>query len=90
MAETVTGPLDALARVVAGETAYSLESRTLDFKRQGRSRDDALKNLAEAAACFANASGGTLIVGSVTGRAARRRSRAQIWTQTWHSGGSTN
>jgi ATP-dependent DNA helicase RecG len=59
----VSEALEALARVLAGESADSLESRTLDFKRQGRSRDDALKNLAEAAACFANASGGTLVVG---------------------------
>jgi ATP-dependent DNA helicase RecG len=59
----VSEALEALARVVAGASADSLESRTLDFKRQGRSRDDALRNLAEAAACFANASGGTLVVG---------------------------
>ena len=60
---SVSEALEALARVVAGESADSLESRTSDFKRQSRSRDDALKNLAEAAACFANASGGTLVVG---------------------------
>jgi len=52
-----------LGRVAAGEAAGSLETRTLDFKRQGRSRDDSVRNLAEAAACFANASGGTLVVG---------------------------
>lgn len=55
--------MSALTRVVAGESAASLETRVLDFKRQGRSRDDTLKNLAEAAACFANASGGTVVLG---------------------------
>ena len=56
-------PARALARILAGETADSLESRTLDFKRQGRSREDALRMLASAAACFANDIGGTLVVG---------------------------
>ncbi|NGM12637.1 putative DNA binding domain-containing protein [Verrucosispora sp. WMMA2044] len=54
---------EALARILAGETAAALESRTLDFKRQGRSRDDTLRDLAAAAACFANGIGGTLVVG---------------------------
>jgi ATP-dependent DNA helicase RecG len=35
----------------------------LDFKRQGRSRNDAAKDLAVAAICFANSIGGTLVVG---------------------------
>ncbi|RGC68467.1 Divergent AAA domain protein [Micromonospora sp. MW-13] len=53
----------ALPRILAGETAAALESRTLDFKRQGRSREDTLRDLAAAAACFANGIGGTLVVG---------------------------
>lgn len=53
----------AVEAVSAGATAYSVESATLDFKRQGRSRDDAVKDLAEVAACFANARGGTVVVG---------------------------
>ncbi|MEU1884555.1 ATP-binding protein [Micromonospora rifamycinica] len=56
-------PAQVLDRILAGETADSLESRTLDFKRQGRSREDALRMLASAAACFANDIGGTLVVG---------------------------
>lgn len=53
----------AVEAVGAGATADSVESATLDFKRQGRSRDDADKDLAEVAACFANARGGTVVVG---------------------------
>ncbi len=53
----------AVEAVGAGATADSVESATLDFKRQGRSRDDADKALAEVAACFANARGGTVVVG---------------------------
>src|SRR5690242_18330108 len=55
--------LDALARIAKGSTADGVESRTLDFKRQGRSRDDTTKDLAEAAACFANSLGGFVVVG---------------------------
>lgn len=53
----------AVEAVGAGATADSVESATLDFKRQGRSRHDAVKDLAEVAACFANARGGTVVVG---------------------------
>ena len=63
-------PARALARILGGETADSLESRTLDFKRQGRSREDALRMLAAAAACFANDIGG-----DVGGRGARQGRR---------------
>ncbi len=57
-------PLDeALQAIAAGATADDVESNRLDFKRQGRSRDDTLKDLAHAAACFANALGGVLVVG---------------------------
>jgi len=53
----------ALAAIEAGRVAASVESRTLDFKRQGRSRDDTARDLAAAAACFANSIGGTVVVG---------------------------
>ncbi|HEY2044377.1 MAG TPA: ATP-binding protein [Jatrophihabitans sp.] len=53
----------ALNAIEAGATADSLESWTLDFKREGRSRPDAVKAMAEAAACFANARGGYLVIG---------------------------
>ena len=56
----VTSTLDA---VRAGRRPSELESMTLDFKTVGRSIGDTLKDLAEAAACFANAEGGKIIVG---------------------------
>lgn len=56
-------PHEALDRIVAGATADELEGPRLDFKVEGRSRSDTADDLAEAAACFANASGGVVIVG---------------------------
>ncbi|HEX6074608.1 MAG TPA: ATP-binding protein, partial [Micromonosporaceae bacterium] len=58
--EDVMAALDAIR---AGAIADRVESRRLDFKRQGRSREDTVRDLAAAAACFANADGGTLVVG---------------------------
>ena len=46
-----------------GARAANLESVTLDFKTVGRSIGDSLRDLAEAAACFANAQGGSIVVG---------------------------
>ena len=46
-----------------GARAAELESMTLDFKTVGRSIGDSLRDLAEAAACFANAQGGSIVVG---------------------------
>jgi ATP-dependent DNA helicase RecG len=56
-------PTEALEAIAQGATADEVEHQQLDFKAQGRSRPDTADDLAEAAACFANASGGTLIVG---------------------------
>ena len=53
----------ALAAVAAGSSAHSLETQHLDFKTVGRSTEDSLLDLAEACACFANADGGTIVVG---------------------------
>lgn len=53
----------ALRAVLAGSTARDCESETLDFKTVGRSVSDTLKDLAEAAACFANHRGGAVVVG---------------------------
>jgi len=53
----------ALEAILAGKAPRDLESATLDFKAQGRSAGDALKTIAEAALCFANASGGLVVVG---------------------------
>ena len=60
---TVTDAREAIAAVVAGQFPHDLESSTLDFKTVGRSRNDALEDLAEAMACFANSAGGTVMVG---------------------------
>lgn len=54
---------DALAAIVEGAPANTLETDVLEFKTVGRSRDDALSDLADAAACFANAHGGFVVVG---------------------------
>lgn len=54
---------DALQAVEDGVAAHAVKSATLDFKTVGRSRADAAEDLAEAAACFANAAGGCLVVG---------------------------
>ena len=53
----------ALASVLAGQAARELETGTLDFKEEGRSRDDFVRDLAYAALCFANAAGGAIVVG---------------------------
>jgi len=55
--------LAALQAIDAGAVPHSLESETLDFKTQGRSVPDTLRDLAEAVACFANGRGGVLVVG---------------------------
>jgi ATP-dependent DNA helicase RecG len=43
--------------------ASSFESQGLDFKRPARSARETLELLADAAVCFANASGGTIVLG---------------------------
>lgn len=53
----------ALEAIAAGRAPRELESATLDFKEQERSEGDTLKTIAEAALCFANASGGIVVVG---------------------------
>lgn len=56
-------PNRALEAIAGGATANEVEDQGLEFKAQGRSRSDTADDLAEAAACFANASGGTVLVG---------------------------
>lgn len=54
----------ALDAIEGGAVPAQLESSTLDFKQQiTRSRNDALRDLAAAAICFANANGGVVVVG---------------------------
>ncbi|WP_170918080.1 MULTISPECIES: ATP-binding protein [unclassified Pseudonocardia] len=53
----------ALRRVRSGTAARKLETAGLDFKMPSAKVKDTLANLAEAAVCFANAAGGTIVVG---------------------------
>lgn len=55
--------VEALDHVLGGEKPASLESQVLDFKTDSRTAKETLGNLAHAAACFANARGGVLVVG---------------------------
>lgn len=54
----------ALSGVLAGTPAHRLESSTLDFKEQGQGGlKDFMRDIAGDAVCFANASGGAIIIG---------------------------
>ena len=64
---------EALEAVRIGARPADLESVTLDFKRPKDSFEDTARDLAEAVACSANASGGAVVVGiddKKTGQAA--------------------
>ena len=52
-----------LSRIAAGETADSLENTTLEFKTDSRKPKETHADLAAAAVCFANSSGGTIVLG---------------------------
>lgn len=55
---------EALRQIVAGHAvADDLEGQSLDFKREAASLKDTHHVLADASACFANAGGGTIVVG---------------------------
>ncbi len=57
-------PISPLVEKVGGGVkAASLESFTLDFKTEKASFKETASDLAEACVCFANASGGTIVVG---------------------------
>ena len=84
------GVVTVLSAVWGGARAADLEGVTLDFKTVGRSIGDALKDLAEAAMCFANAQGGTIVVGIQDGVGGRRPSWAPHWTRPEPSAGSTS
>lgn len=55
--------IEALDKIVGGSTADEVEHEQLDFKRQADSRNDTVSTLADAAVCFANGSGGCIVVG---------------------------
>lgn len=62
---------DVLERIARGATPADLETDELDFKQQPGSRPDAIRALVDAAGCFANSRGGTIVMG-VANRAAGR------------------
>jgi ATP-dependent DNA helicase RecG len=52
-----------LARIQAGAAAATVETGELDFKRQPTSKVDAIRTIVDAAVCFANGDGGTIVMG---------------------------
>src|SRR5690349_13039734 len=55
---------EALAQILRGaRSAASLESQELDFKTDKPTERETYQDLAEAAVCFANASGGVIVLG---------------------------
>lgn len=60
--------LTDLKAVFAGRSSAKVESEQLDFKEQKANFKEACNDLAEAAVCFANGNGGTIIVGVVDGK----------------------
>lgn len=53
----------AIAKIATGERAADQEGPTLDFKEDKTSLGDTEKLIADAAICFANSAGGTVVVG---------------------------
>lgn len=53
----------AIAAIADGAVPRDLETTTLDFKRPKASRRETLQMLADAALCFANAEGGSVVLG---------------------------
>lgn len=62
MKPSLTEIQEALDDILRGSPAAALESQTLDFKSY-RDTKAALKGIAEASVCFANAEGGAVVVG---------------------------
>ncbi len=58
-AEVIT----AMKAIEDGKAAKDVESYTLDFKEHGRSHDETVKSVVEAAICFANSAGGVVVLG---------------------------
>ncbi|MEO3806950.1 RNA-binding domain-containing protein [Nonomuraea sp. B1E8] len=55
--------MPVLKKILSGTTAAKCETDTLDFKQAKPNLNEAFQDLAEACVCFANAGGGTVIVG---------------------------
>ena len=58
---------ETLLAIGEGTPASELETGELDFKRQPDSLPDSIKVLVDAATCFANADGGTVVMGVANG-----------------------
>jgi ATP-dependent DNA helicase RecG len=54
---------DLLDSIAAGLTAHELEHDDIDFKEDDRTPDHLVRLLVDASLCFANAAGGTVVVG---------------------------
>ncbi len=52
-----------LAEIDSGRTSAELESQTLEFKQDKRLPEETERDIAEAAVCFANGAGGTIVLG---------------------------
>lgn len=61
--KVVTEVEAALRAILKGTRAADVESSTLDFKQETGTPKETNRNLAKAAVCFANAAGGTIVVG---------------------------
>lgn len=84
---------DVLSRVLNGEAAGSLETETLDFKRDphtitgrnapGNPHARLIEELVDAVVCFANSRGGRIVLGvddKITGRGAFSGTKADVTT----------
>ncbi|MDO8213720.1 RNA-binding domain-containing protein [Conexibacter sp. CPCC 206217] len=65
MADHLFSPdaLDSLVQISAGTRAADLESETLDFKQEASGDGETIRVVVEAAICFANLRGGTIVLG---------------------------
>ena len=59
----MTALIATLEQILKGRTAAKCETETLDFKQAKTNLKEAQVDLADAAVCFANSSGGTIVVG---------------------------
>ena len=64
---------ETLGLVLRGtRSASSLEGHRLDFKTEKPTERESCQDLAEASVCFANASGGVIVVGVAEGKVVAR------------------
>jgi ATP-dependent DNA helicase RecG len=61
--EPIHDPLRAIGEVLNGARAADLESESLDFKEEASSSKKTIDGVVSASICFANAAGGSVVVG---------------------------